>query len=152
MNTDDKVTFDPGFSQFSVKIPPEIHLILDKIKNLKQLHQKKFEFQKLEMQLIPLIKICASIYLGCLLWGSYLYYRYKDNPKEIYGNSVKESGSENDCAKEIDFILEIIDKMDKAGNYYLKRPFKIDKNLIVYFKTYREFAVQIDKAMEGVIE
>ncbi len=137
------VPFDPGYSEFSTQIPAEAGLILDQIAQLKQSHKRKFEFQKFEMQIVPLIKRCAAVYIGCILWGSYLFHRYKDDPKEISGNAVMElppeQRSELDYTKNIDFIIELIDKLNKAGNYYLRRSSKAGESLGVYFKAYKEF-------------
>ena len=138
-----KVPFDPGYSKFSAQIPQEVTLVLDQIAGLKKPHQKKFEFQKFEMQVAPAIKNSAAIYLGCILWGSYLSHRYKDDPKEISGNVMKEIPQEQqenfDHNKEIDFLTDFIDKLDKSSIYYLKRPAKSGKELIPYLEAYREF-------------
>ena len=143
MQNSDKVPFDPGFSEFSVKIPVEAPLVLDQIAKLKQPHQKKFEFQKFEMQLTPVIKNCVAVYLGCILWGSYLYHRYKEEPKEIYGNIIKELPEEQrekfDYSGEIEFVIGFIEKINKASNYYLRKPSRIRENLITYCQSYKEF-------------
>jgi len=143
MQNENKVPFDPGFSEFSVKIPEKASLILDQIAKLKQPHQKKFEFQKFEIQIAPIVKNCAAVYLGCILWGSYLYHRHKDEPKEIYGNIVKELSEEQrknlDYSVEIDFTIEFIEKMNKAGSYYLRKPSKVGAELIPYCEAYKEF-------------
>ncbi|OGI02558.1 MAG: hypothetical protein A2Y25_09630 [Candidatus Melainabacteria bacterium GWF2_37_15] len=139
MHKEEKVNFDPGFYKFSLKFPDEIPHILEELAKLKQPHQKKFEFQKLEAQVVPMIKTCAALYLGCILWGCYLYYKYKDNTKEIQDNPAKEADINPVFKEEIDFILANLEKLDKASVYYLNRPFRIDKRMIDYFKDYREF-------------
>ena len=139
MHKDEKVNFDPGFHKFSLKFPDEIPLILEELAKLKQPHQRKFEFQKLEAQVVPMIKTCAALYLGCILWGCYLHYRYRDDSREIQGNPAKEADINPDYKTEIEFILGNIEKLDKASVYYLKRPFRIDKKLVDYFKVYGEF-------------
>jgi hypothetical protein len=141
---EDKVKFDPGFSQFPIGFPRDSQEMLEAVKNLKQPYQRKFEFQKLEMQSVQIIKHCSALYLGCLLWGSYLYYSNKDKPKEIYGNIVMEMDEEKrnklDYGEEIDFILNFIEKLDKSSIYYFKRPANIELKLLDYLKTYKEFA------------
>ncbi len=137
------VPFDPGYSGFSIQIPAETALIFDQIAKLKQNHKKKFEFQKFEARIIPAIKRCASIYLGCILWGAYLFYRHKDDPREISGNVIMELPPEKreelDYAKEIDFIAGLAERLNKSSIYYLRRPSKIESFLVPYFDAYREF-------------
>jgi hypothetical protein len=81
----EKVLFDPGFSQFTIIFPRNVYNYLDEIASLKQNHQKKFAFSQLENQIMPIIKRCASFYLGCILWGSYLFWKYKNDVREIEG-------------------------------------------------------------------
>ncbi|HSA06938.1 MAG TPA: hypothetical protein P5556_07140 [Candidatus Gastranaerophilales bacterium] len=143
MQTENKVPFDPGFSDFSVKIPEEAFLVFDQITKLKQPHQKKFEFQKFEMYISSIIKNCVAVYLGCILWGSYLYYRHKNDPKEIYGNIIKEIPEDQrenlNYDKEINFIIELINKLNNASNYYLRKNATAGKELILYCEAYKEF-------------
>ncbi len=139
MHEDEKVSFDPGFSEFSIRFPVEIPQILSEIAELKSLHRKKFEFQRIEARLIPIIKSSAYIYLGCILWGSYLHYRYRENPREITGNIAKETEAPPDYVKEMDFVLNALEELDGASKYYLRRPSGIGSNINGYFRAYREF-------------
>jgi len=140
METNNSVPFDPGFYKFSVQIPQEASYIIDEIAKIKKFHQKKFEFQKVEMRLTPILKNCIAIYIGCILWGSYLYHRHKDKPRDISGNIMKKVTKEKDeYTQEVDFVAEFTDKLDKASNYYLRRPPKAGQDLIQYCDAYREF-------------
>ncbi len=138
-----KVPFDPGYHEFSIKIPAEAGDIIDEIARLKKSHQRKFEFQKFEMQLVPAIKQCAAIYLGCILWGSYLFHRYKSGPKEIEGNVIMELPLEQrnsiDYSLEINFIAGLIEKLNKTSTYHLRRPSRIGNSLTPILGAYREF-------------
>jgi len=138
---EDKVKFDPGFSKFSSHFPQELPQILDEIAGLPQPHQKKFQFQRIEAQAVSMIKTSVYVYLGCVLWGSYLLYRHKDDPREITGNIIKEFDGDIDYVKEIDNALASIEKLDRASMYYLRRPTRIEKHLIGYLKIYREFVL-----------
>lgn len=140
MATADKVPFDPGFSKFSVNFAREAVDILDQISALKQPHQRKFQFQRLESYVLPKIKTSASVYLGCILWGCYLHYRYSNDNREISGNVIREMETRPDIAGEIDFITEVLQKINKSSEYYLKRPLKLDNDLIGVFEDYRAFA------------
>lgn len=140
-----KVNFDPGLHKFSLRFLEGIPELLDEIAGMKQPYQKKFQFQKFEMQVVPMAKNSAYVYLGCILWGCYLLYKYKDNPAEVTGNVMKdiEVPAEGDfnLAADVDYMLESIEKLDKASNYYLKRPLRLDKKFVEYLEAYREFVV-----------
>jgi hypothetical protein len=138
-----KVSFDPGFSKFTISFPREAYDYLNEIAILKQNHQKKFAFAELESQIVPIIKICASFYLGCILWGSYLFWKYKNDIREIEGNPVF-SLSEEEINKlkydeEIDFILSFLDKFEKSAKFYLKRSSRVAPEYIKYFESYKQF-------------
>lgn len=137
-----KVPFDPGFSNLTTSFPKEAYSYLDEIADLKQNHQKKFAFTHMESQVVPIIKLCASFYLSCILWGSYLFWKYKDDVKEIEGNplsSLNEELAEINYCEEIDFILGFINKFDKSAQFYLRRSSRIDSELIKYFEIYKQF-------------
>lgn len=138
-----KVPFDPGYYEFSIKIPAEAGDFIDEIARLKKPHQRKFEFRKFEMQTIPALKQSAAIFLGCVLWGSYLSHRHKDAPRQIEGNVIMKLAPEQredvDYSEEIDFLTEFIDKFNKASVYHLRRPSKIGESLKPILEAYREF-------------
>lgn len=138
-----KVPFDPGFSKLSICFPRDSFSFLDEIKVLKQNHQKKFAFTNLENQIVPIVKLCASFYLGCVLWGSYLFWKYKNNPKEIEGNPIfslsEEEKNKLDYNDEIDFILGFLDKFEKSAKFYLNRASRINPEYIKYFEVYKQF-------------
>jgi len=138
-----KVPFDPGFSKLSTTFPKEAFDYLGEIAHLKQNHQKKFAFTHLETQIVPIVKLCASFYLGCILWGSYLYWKYKTDAREIEGNPLssisEEAIDELNYSKEIDFILSFIDKFEKSSQYYLKRSSRINHEHLKYFESYKQF-------------
>jgi len=139
-----KVLFDPGFSQFSVDFPSEAFEYLDQIAKLKQNHQKKFAFTKLETQIVPIIRHYASFYLGCILWGIYLSEKYKDDAREITGNPIlsmtEEEKSKINYDNEIDFILNFSQKLESSSKFYLNRPSKIQSELLKYIELYKDFA------------
>ncbi|MDD3014416.1 MAG: hypothetical protein PHC34_11995 [Candidatus Gastranaerophilales bacterium] len=145
---DNGVPFDPGFSGLSVTFSYNIQPIIDEITKYKAPHQKKFILTRSEPTIIALINKCTSFYLGCMLWGSYICYKFKDNPKEIIGNHTLELSEEEakqlDCAQETDSILDFIARWDRDYKYFLKKPFKVDSQIIEILKTYKEFAVLND--------
>jgi len=138
-----KIPFDPGFSKLAATFPKEVFDYLDEISHLKQNHQKKFAFTHFETQIVPIVKLCASFYLACILWGSYLCRKYKNDVREIEGNPLssinEETVDELNYSKEIDFILDFIDKFEKSSQYYLKRSSRINQEHLKYFEIYKQF-------------
>lgn len=138
-----KALFDPGFSALAITFPQDIYSHLEDIAACKQNHQKKFYFTKLESQVVSVTKLCTSFYLGCILWGSYLFYRNKQVPLEIQGNLTAELPIEEledvDYTSEVTFILEFLNKFEQSSQYYLKRKSKLNPELIAYLNAYKEF-------------
>lgn len=142
------VPFDPGFSQFSAKFPGEVYDYLQEIAGLKQNHQKKFAFTNFESQIVPIVKSAASFYLGCILWGGYLFWKYKNDVREIEGNTLlslppEEQDKINYC-DEIDFILGFLEKFEKSSRYYLNRSCRLNQDTIKYFEVYKQFVILND--------
>jgi hypothetical protein len=148
MPNEEKVPFDPGFSPIVSGIPREAMLVFDQIAKLKEPHKRKFEFQRLDAQLSDMIKRQAGFYMGCIFWGAYLFYRHKDCPKAISGNPMLETPEAGDKDVDYDaetrFVIELIEKLNKGANYYLRTPSKAGKELIPIFEAYSEFTALND--------
>lgn len=145
MQTFDKtVPFDPGFSAISFSFIENIRMANQEYDNLKANHQKKFWLMKVEPTIIDFINKTSAFYLGCMLWGSFIHYRFKDEPKEISGNNTvnlnKQEIEELDCATEVKAVLEYIDKLNKDCKYFLNRPAKISDFVFEVLNNYIEFA------------
>lgn len=139
--------FDPGYSKFSVSIPEEIPLYINEIKNLKAMHTKKFEFTKLESYLSTTISQIAGIYLGCILWGGYIHC-YFDKDTKIEGNPADKLNEEEKAAlnyaQEPEALLKLIAEFDRDCKYFLKKPFRLQKNVVEIIEAYKEFAEKND--------
>jgi hypothetical protein len=152
MTDEERVQFDPGFSGLASGIPREAALVFDEIAKLKEPHKRKFEFQRFDAQLSEMIKRQAGFYMGCILWGAYLHYRYKNCPRAISGNPMLETSegegqktdSGVDYGAETRFVIELIDKLHKGANYYLRTPSKASRDLIPIFEAYSEFTTVND--------
>ena len=142
-NTKEKVPFDPGYSKFTASFPKEAITHLEEVSKLKQNHQKKFALTNLESQVVPMIRLCASFYLGCVLWGSYLSIKFKDDAREIEGNPVfllsEEERTKLCYNEEIELITDFINKLEKASVFYLKRSSRLNPELVPYFEIYDKF-------------
>jgi hypothetical protein len=137
------VPFDPGYSQYSFSFPENITYVTYEYSQLKANHQKKFKLSLIEPAIIDLIRKCSAFYLGCILWGGFIHYRFKDNPKEIIGNNTKnltqEELKELDCAEETKFMLKYIEQFDRDCKYFLRKPARVPASIIEILKSYNEF-------------
>lgn len=147
------VPFDPGYSQYSFSFLENIVYITGEYSKLKANHQKKFKLSLIEPTIIDLIKKCTAFYLGCMLWGGFIHYRFKDSPKEIIGNNTKdlteEEFKELDCAEESKFMLKYIEQFDKDCKYFLKKPARVPASIIEILNSYNEF-VEINNNFRNV--
>lgn len=140
----DTVPFDPGYSKLAFSFIENITFTNQEYSKLKADHQKKFWLSKMEPTIIELINKSTSFYLGCLLWGGFIRYRFKDDPKEITGNTTKKLSEkeiqELDCAAEAKVIAQYIEIFDRDCKYFLKRPAKISLPIKNILENYIEFA------------
>lgn len=143
-NFDKNVPFDPGYSKISFSFAEHISYVTSAYNQLKAPHQKKFQLSRIEPSILGLINKSTAFYLGCMLWGGFVHSRFKNEPKELSGNtniglSEKEL-QEIDCGAEAKLILQYIESFDKDCKYFLKRPAKISPVLKEILENYIEFA------------
>lgn len=138
----DKVPFDPGYSAIYVPIIGDIEAFAQEYSKLKASHQKKFWLVKFEPQVINLIEKNSAFYLGCMLWGGFLHFRFPN--KEITGNATANISEEElakfDCAEEVKIVLNFIKNLDRDCVYLLKRHSKVSKFTREILENYVEFA------------
>lgn len=138
------VPFDPGFSSISFSFIENITVATQEFIQLKANHQKKFWLAKYEPVIVDFINKSSAFYLGCMLWGAFIHFRFKDSPKEISGNTTLELSEaqqqELDCAKEARAILEYIKSFDRDCKYFINRSAKIAPQIKEILENYIEFA------------
>lgn len=143
-NFDKSVPFDPGFSAISFSFIENIANATQNYNQLRANHQKKFWLTKFEPTLVEFINKSTAFYLGCILWGGFIHYRFKDEPKEISGNNTAGLGAkelqELDCALEAKAILQYIESFDRDCKYFLRRPAKVLPFINEILESYIEFA------------
>lgn len=157
-NFEKGVPFDPGYSPLSFSFIENIAFITRDYNQMKVLHQKKFKLSQLMPNIMDLINKSAAFYLGCMLWGGFIRYKFKNNPKEITGNHTKklskEVAAELDCAEEPKFILTYIENLNKDCKYLLKKPANVPELIIGILNSYIEFAevnnnfIDVDKTSD----
>lgn len=143
-NFEKGVPFDPGYSPLSFSFIENIAFTTRDYNQMKIVHQKKFKLSQLMPVVLDLINKSAAFYLGCMLWGGFIKYKFKSDPKEITGNHTKkltkEAAQQLDCAEEPKFILAYIENLDKDCKYFLKKPAGISPLIIEILNSYIEFA------------
>lgn len=143
-NFDKSVPFDPGFSQISFSFIENIKAADADFNSLKANHQKKFWLAKFEPMLIEFINKSTAFYLGCMLWGGFIRYRFKDEPKEISGNNTVDLSEkelqELDFTLEVKAILEYLQSFDRDCKYFLKKPSGVSPLITEILESYIEFA------------
>lgn len=143
-NFDKSVPFDPGYSKISFSFSQHISNITHTYNKLRASHQKKFLLAQIESPILDLIEKSAAFYLGCMLWGAFIHYRFKHAPNIIEGNNTiglsKHALQELDCAAEAKLILEYIQNFDRDCKYLLNRPCKISPFIKEILNNYIEFA------------
>src|SRR5574344_198982 len=137
------VPFDPGYKVLSFPFMGSVDMLNQQFSALKANHQKKFWLIKNEYKIVDFIRKNTAIYLGCMLWGAFLAYRFKKNPIEIVGNNTvglsKEALQNLDCASEVKFALEYIKLLERDMKYYVGKSFKIDNIIPEILENYIEF-------------
>jgi hypothetical protein len=145
VNFEKSVPFDPGFGPNVYDIAENVQAVAFEISKYKSPHQKKFQFSRFEPVLVNLINNNAGFYLGCILWGAYIHFRFKDNPKEISDNAYLDISDEEiiniNFTQNIDFIINYLPKFNKDCKYFLGKPSRVDKDLIKILENYREFVL-----------
>lgn len=143
-NFEKSVPFDPGYSPISFSFTEQINYLTAPFVTAKAMHQKKFQFMQLEKKAIDLVNKATAFYLGCILWGGFIHFRFKDNPKPIEDNNTLELSKEEqenlDCAFEVKNILAFIELFERDCKYYLKRSANVPQKISEILNSYVEFS------------
>ena len=152
-NFDLTVPFDPGFSEFSFDFTRAIKSSTESYNKIKATHQKKYWLATLEPAVVDYINAGSAFYLGCILWGGFIHFRFKDSPKKISGNDTEnlcENDLKNlDCASQAKAMLEYIKVLNKDCKYFLRRESKVSGQAVENLEGYVEFA-QINNNFIGI--
>lgn len=143
-NFETTVPFDPGYSEKAFSFTEAIKTTQECYAQLTSNSQKKIWLPQAEPEVLKLIELNAAFYLGCILWGGFLANRFKDDPKEIEGNTTLNlSDAEKkdlDCAADAKAALEYIKSFDRDCKYFVRRPMKIKPIIKKIYESYIEFA------------
>lgn len=143
-NFDKSIPFDPGFSKLSFSFVENIEYAKHDFLRLKAPHQKKFWLMNTETKIVDFINKTTAFYLGCILWGGLVHFRFNNPPREISDNTaatLTEDEKKNiDCSVEVKSVLEYIESFDKDCKYFLKRSSKLSPFIKEVLNSYIEFA------------
>jgi hypothetical protein len=142
-NFETTVPFDPGYAPKAFSFIERIQTIKDCYAQLTTNAQKKLWLPGIEPEVMKLIRLNAAFHLGCILWGGFLAYRFKDSPKQIEGNTTLDLSAEEkkdlDCAADAKAALEYIKNFDRDCKYFLRRGMKIPPEIKEIYENYIEF-------------
>lgn len=137
------VAFDPGFAPFVEHFSMNIMTVNQILQSQPSFNQKKFRYKMLEKQIIALIENSVAFYYGCLLWAFYLKNKYKDEPRELSGNTFKdlteEQLKEYDFFEEIDYVIAYLDVYKRDVKYYTGKKAIVPEKWANILALYREF-------------
>lgn len=143
-NFDQSVPFDPGFAPMTFSFIEQIKTTQNCYATLKNNFQKKLWLPQAEPQVMKMINLSTAFYLGCILWGGFIHYRFQENPKEISGNNTiglsEQELQDLDCAVDVKALLEYIKTFDRDCKYFLKRSMKVPPFIKEVLENYIEFA------------
>lgn len=143
-NFEETVPFNPGYESMAFSFIERIQNIKDCYALIKSNAQKKAWLPQVEPQVNKLLELNAAFYLGCILWGGFLAYRFTDSPKEISDNAIQDLSEEDlmdfDCAEEPKAALKFIQSFEHSCICFLKRPMRISPIIKEIYESYVEFA------------
>lgn len=143
-NFEKSIPFDPGFSKLSFSFVENIEFAKQSFLSIKAPHQKKFWLMNNESKIIDFINKTTAFYLGCILWGGLVHFRFNNPPREISDNTAltltDEEKKEINCTKEVRVVLDYIENFDRDCKYFLKRQSKISPSIKEILNSYIEFA------------
>lgn len=136
------VSFDPGYSKYTLPFAQNIDAAYNMLFSIKAPHQRKFKFQILYPQLLKLLEQTVAFYLGCLLWATFISRNFSENPKDIVDNPyIGIDVNEDDMLYEVNYSINYIDKLKKDCNYYLSKNCNIPDSWLRILSLYKEFLV-----------
>jgi hypothetical protein len=145
-NTNSKthtVTFDPGFAKHYPPIDSDTFDQLEFILKNKIANQKKFQLISMENTLVKQLKTLSAIYHSCVIYGSIIAAKYKNNPAEIHDNQILNLSEEQraalDLTEEVDNNIAFYHKINKSIEFICKRKSKLICNIEETAALYREF-------------
>lgn len=137
------VYFDPGIGELTVDFNEYVNNVYSQMMSFRTIHQKKARFKLYCAKIKNNMKNNIAFYLGCLLWGYYLYTENINSPKNIVGNpllSLEESTKEEyDYLLRVNFLENYFEGFERDILYYTGEKYVIPEQWKKILSLYSEF-------------
>lgn len=135
--------FDPGFAPYLIPFLSALQAMESELARIKNFGQKKIRYKILDKSCQKAMESTLGFWVGCILWGGYIKYKFKNAPRDISGNSFLELKKEDipDFAynTEFDAIENYIENFSKNAKYYTGANASLPEFYGTIVKEYRAF-------------
>lgn len=137
------VPFDPGYAPNLVPFLPAIRAINSELAPIKNFGQKKLRYKILSKIGHKAFLSTLGFWVGCILWGGYIKYKFEESPKAISGNDFigvsKEEINSFAYNEEFEEMATYIQTYSKDQNYYLGKYLSLPNFYGKIVDEYKEF-------------
>jgi len=138
-----EVPFDPGYAPNLVPFLPAINAINTELLPIKNFGQKKLRFKVLSKIGHKAFLSTLGFWVGCILWGGFIKYKFEEEPKTITGNDFIGLSKEDIAGfaynEEFEAMANYIQTYSKDQNYYLGKYLSLPNFYIKIVEEYKEF-------------
>jgi hypothetical protein len=152
-NFEQEVPFDPGYAPHLVPFLPAIKTIDAELIVIKNFGQKKLRYKILSKIGHKAFLSTLGFWVGCLLWGGFIKYKFQDNPKPISGNGFiglsKEDIESFSYNEEFEAMTNYIQNYSKDMKYYLSKYISLPNFYGKIIEEYKEFVALNDNFLNS---
>lgn len=135
--------FDPGYAPYLIPFLPAVQVAKAELAGMKNFGQKKLRFKILNKVTQKALLSTLGFWVGCILWGGFIKYKFQSMPKEITGNSFiglsKEDIEEFEYSGEFEAIIDYLDNYAKDMKYYTGVSGKLPDVYRTIVEEYKQF-------------
>ena len=115
-------SFDPGFAPNIIHFYPAYMTAEEELSRLKNFGQKKMRYKVLDKTVQKAMQSTLGFWVGCVLWGGYIKYKFKNAPKDIEDNSFlglsPDDVSSFGYQDEFKVMAKYLENFEKNVKYY----------------------------------
>ena len=142
-NFEKEVPFDPGYAPHLVPFLPAISAINVELLPIKNFGQKKLRFKILSKIGHKAFLSTLGFWVGCILWGGFIKYKFEESPKTISGNGFiglsKKDVEGFSYNEEFEAMATYIQNYSRDMKYYLSKYTSLPAFYGVIVEEYKEF-------------